>query len=122
MLPDTRRRDTVLDYAIAAGKFSEQRRPFWATAYDRDPAGTEAVINLFAVPPHMTEPYPRELFPELARRVPSADRETALAGQPVVASIGSTSTLTAELVAGWSRQLFPETHAACEGRITKAGD
>lgn len=37
-------RDRILDDAIRAGKFREDRRPMYAAMYDADPKGTTAII------------------------------------------------------------------------------
>jgi hypothetical protein len=120
---DTTRRDAILTAAIAAGKFSEQRRPVWASNYDRDPAGTEATIALLAVPPHMAQPYPPQLFPELARQTRLA-RPTGLEERLVAASADISAALSPELVAGWSAQLFPRPGAdtAADGHVIWAND
>lgn len=118
---DATRRDHVLSAAIAAGKFSEQRRTVWAAAYDRDPAGTEALIALLTSPFAPAEPYPRELFPELAgeqRRTHTSGLAPAQVN--VAASAACAKVPTPELVADWTRQLFP--HAPSAGRITRTGD
>jgi len=112
------RRDAVISAAIAAGKFSEDRRSFWETHYDRDPAGTEATLAMLA-PVLPVEPYPRELFPEL-RRQPQPVAASALHG---AATAYPTAQVTPEVVAVWSRDLFPETQQSSQqGRVTRAND
>jgi hypothetical protein len=61
------RRDHVVGEAVRAGKFSPRRAKHWRTQYDRDPAGTEAALALLQSPLDGPQPYPRELFPELAK-------------------------------------------------------
>ncbi len=46
--PATAERDRVIGRAIAAGKFHEGRRAFWAAQYDRDPEATRAMIAMLA--------------------------------------------------------------------------
>jgi hypothetical protein len=73
-----------------------------------------ALVSAFPEPP-----YPRELFPELARQRPYNRGRRAVAAsalpQPVPAATGA---ITDEQVAAWTRSLFPETAAAGRGRVT----
>jgi hypothetical protein len=85
------RRDYVINEAVRAGKFSPQRARHWRRQYDEDPAGTEATIAVLSPALDGPQPYPRDLFPELAkegrgsfRALRSAPATTAAA--PVVPS------------------------------------
>jgi hypothetical protein len=142
------RRDHLIEQAVAAGKFPPSRREHWAREYDRDPAATE--VTLAALAPALVgvrsptalaagdSPYPRELFPELAR----ADRRAGQAAPVQAASDDQRSReglaphsmlpaaedgeteLSPELVGQWSRQMFPETVAAgaAPSRVHRAND
>jgi hypothetical protein len=121
---DTTRRDYVLSEAIAAGKFGESRRAHWQGQYDRDPAGTEQVLAAL-VSVHPEPPYPRSLFPELDRRQQRPGRAHATAtatAPPPPPTPAATGDISDEVVAGWSRSLFPETASASSGRVTRAHD
>jgi hypothetical protein len=107
---DEQRREAVLAEAVRAGKFTAERLPHYRTMYDRDPAGTEAAINAMtavgaavlggASVATSTEP------PAQAQHV-----------NPVAPPPAASADLSPELVAGWSRKLFPEAVAAKPGRI-----
>lgn len=121
------RREYVLDQAIAAGKFGEARRAHYAALYNRDPAGTEQVLAVLASATDGEPPYPRTLFPELAR--PRSGRSPTRAAAlppppPPPAARPTTDDGLDALVAGWSKQLFPEAAAAGArpGRIMRAND
>lgn len=111
------RRDYVLDQAIASGKFGPQRRAFWSTEYDRDPARTEQTLAALASATVDDPPYPQELFPELAR--PRSRRARTAAPPPSP----SPEVVDVE-VAAWTKQLFPETVAAgaSSRRVTRCND
>ena len=112
------RRDYVLDRAIASGKFGPQRRAFWSTQYDRDPARTEQTLAALVSATGDDPPYPEELFPELAR--PRSRRARPAAPPPPPPS---PEVLDAEVTA-WTKQLFPETVAAgaSSRRVTRCND
>lgn len=128
------RREYVLDTAVAAGKFAESRRAHYRQMYDRDPAGTEQLLAALASVGSEKPPYPRELFPELARLPSFPPEEDADAGvvamsrrQPPssghapapAAHASSGMELTPENVSRWSAELFPETAAGGQpGLIT----
>lgn len=138
---DPQRRDYVLDHAIGAGKLPQSRREHYRQMYDRDPAGTETVLAMLAPGlPGVTRPaaagfnspHTPELFPDLVRGQRGRHGPgTALASAPVPlpaqrapAPAEGDTLLTPELVAGWSRQLFPESASLGfrPGRVTRAGD
>src|SRR5215207_1440052 len=80
MREDIAYREGVLDSAVRAAKIPPERVPIYREMYDRDPTGTVQLIQSLSpgVPPEAAaaldefagqqSPYPRELFPELARR------------------------------------------------------
>jgi hypothetical protein len=141
---DATRRDYVLDQAVAAGKFSAARRAHWQAQYDRDPFGTEQTLAVLAsglasggasAVPGFNSPHTASLFPDLARaRQPRRGRAAArvAATSPVRATQRQTATpsaeeateLTPEVVAAWSRQLFPDTASfgIRPGRVTRANN
>jgi hypothetical protein len=129
-MPDASRREALLDQAVRAGKFPPQRRAHWSELYDRDPAGTERVLSVLAssaplpTMPAMPTPPPRITRTSVPRRptYPEAAMVPVAASQPLPP--GGTE-ITPELVAGWSRQLFPATAArasAGHSRIQRALD
>jgi hypothetical protein len=103
-------RESVLDDAVKAGKFSAERRPFYRRNYDADPKGTRALIAAMAPIP-LPEPeagadddaYPADWFPEVAVPRPPAPSPTA--GQPAYP-------------AHW----LPEVGRTGQGRIIIGGD
>jgi hypothetical protein len=143
-------REHLLNAAVAAGKFPESRRGHWRALYDHDPAGTAQVIAALtpAVGPNPTfgvTPYPRELFPELARQpshmrfasrqadvgVAAVSFQSPPATRPSPAqaplSVPSSSPAaialpTAEQVSAWSRELFPEVAQPRVGPVIWAND
>jgi hypothetical protein len=120
-------RETILDRAVQVGKIPTGRRDHYRTLYDRDQPGTVRLIASLApgVPLEAAAalasitaepPYPRELFPELARRPravvsaaigrtpeepPSFTSPAAAASPPLAAEA---PLISPEL----SEQLFPE--------------
>lgn len=122
------RREYVIDQAIAAGKFGENRRTFWRGEYDRNPAGTEQTLAALASVTEGTPAYPREiLFPPTQRRHPPARRSsvaaTVTSPTPQPAPVPPAAPASDEQVAGWTRELFPETAAAgARSRVTRAND
>jgi hypothetical protein len=49
-------RDRILDAAIRAGKFREDRRAMYATMYDADPKGAKAIIDQMpGLPEHLRD-------------------------------------------------------------------
>jgi hypothetical protein len=133
-MSDVIRREYLLDHAILAGKFPVQRRQHWQQQYDRDPVGTEQVLAALA--PIVTgggvSPYPREMFPELDRqprrqraeaRAPAATPAHVSAAAPPAPTVAAGDDLTPEVVAAWSRELFPEAaYAEIQRRVTHAND
>lgn len=96
------RRDQLIGAAIQAGKFPESRRAHWQAVYDADPTGTEQTLALLAPGLIPTNPQP------LGGRQGNMAGLT-LAGSGLPASGGGYPDLTPEVVASWSRQLFPDT-------------
>jgi hypothetical protein len=127
---DPVRREYLLDQAILAGKFPEQRRAHWSEQYDRDPVGTEQVFASLASLPKVAadaRPYPQGLFPELQRQPhqprPAAPPALPAAhAEPVEAASASADTPEAEVVSGWTATMFPETAARGSSRVTRAHD
>jgi len=80
---DTQYREYVLDKAMAAGKFPQARRSHYAALLDRDPEGTERLLDVM-------EGFPPQLLGAAvgASTLPSGEQQT---------------------VTTWTRQLFPET-------------
>lgn len=128
------RREYVLNAAVASGKFTEARRAHWSQQYDRDPAGTEATLAALASVTVGAAPYPRDLFPELARQgraasgrpsriapAATAARHPAPRPAPPAAESGVPSP---EQVSAWSRALFPDAPAADApfARVMRAND
>lgn len=121
MLVDETRREYVIDVAVAAGKFPEERRTHYRQMYNRDPVGTERVLAALGSVTVPAPLYPRELFPELSRpsthvRASSqADAGATAASAPPARPAPAPATgplhseITDEQVAQWSRRLFPET-------------
>lgn len=95
-------RERLIDQAIAAGKFSEERRSHYAAMYDRDPLAAAGTIGALAVP--------AVLVPGQVQHV-----------HPV--STVETSQATPEQVQVWCYQLFPEAEAAreIEARVQATG-
>ena len=118
----TLRKEHVINEAITAGKFSESRRSFWSSEYDRDPAGTERTLAALVPATEGTPPYPPELFPHLQRRDPHARSASVAATAPTPAPAPPPSEIADEDVQRWTRQLFPETRAAASGRIVRCND
>jgi hypothetical protein len=60
-------RDSLLDAAMRAGKFSEKRRAHYAAMYDKDPKSTRRLIDSLAGVPQSQPASERGtgLFPEL---------------------------------------------------------
>jgi hypothetical protein len=79
-------RERLIDQAVAAGKFSEERRSHYAEMYDRDPLAAAATIGALAVPV----------------RVPGQAPHV----NPVVPVEANQA--TSEQVQAWTDQLFPE--------------
>jgi hypothetical protein len=107
---DTTRREYVLDRAHNEGRIARASRAHWAREWDRDPAGTEAVLAAL-------QPMPGVLGdPGIA----AGERQQAPHVAPVVAPQERTE-ITADLVKGWTEGLFPETRGAGarQGRITR---
>jgi len=108
-MSDPTRREAVLAEAVRVGKFAAHRVPHYRTMYDRDPAGTEALIAaIYGVGPGVlgsAAPTPGE--PAQAPHV-----------HPVVPA--AEANLDPKQVTAWSRALFPEAVAAGSkpGRIT----
>jgi hypothetical protein len=133
-MADAIRREYLLDHAILAGKFPVQRRQHWQQRYDRDPVGTEQVLAALApiVTGAQVSPYPREMFPELDRQprrqragasAPSASAAHVSAAAPLPPTVAAGDDLTPEVVAAWSRELFPEAaYAEIPRRVTRAND
>lgn len=95
-------RERLIDQAIAAGKFGEERRDHYAAMYDRDPLAAAATIGALAAP---VVPVPGQ-----AQHVhPVAPVENSQA--------------TPEQVQAWCYQLFPEaqTARAIEARVQATG-
>lgn len=138
------RRDYLISEAIRAGKFTAARAQHYRQMYDRDPAGTEQLLAALAPagtalaaagalaghpgPQAEPAPYPRELFPELARHDRHAPVAPALAAvaapqpAPPARPAADPGVIPPEQVARWSAELFPETQAARGGRVTRAND
>jgi hypothetical protein len=109
-MSDPTRREAVLAEAVRAGKFPAHRVPHYRREYDRDPAGTEALIAaLYAVGGDV-----------LGHSRAAARVEPGQAQHPHPVVPAAEVELDAEQVGAWSRQLFPEAVAAGSkpGRIT----
>lgn len=126
MSPDVLR-ETILDRAVQAGKIPAERRDQYRTLYDRDQPGAVRLIASLSpgVPPEVVAalasvadepPYPRELFPELARR-PRAVVSAAIRRTPEeppsypspAAAASPPSAAEAPLISPeLSEQLYPE--------------
>jgi hypothetical protein len=119
----TLRKEHVLNEAIASGKFGEDRRGFWSQQYDRDPAGTERTLDALVSATEGQPPYPPELFPHLfsQRRHPQMRSASVAATVPTPQPPPSAEVVD-EAVAGWTRQLFPETRAVAGGRVVRCND
>jgi hypothetical protein len=145
------RREYVIAEAIRAGKFSPQRAKHWRRQYDCDPVGTEAAIAVLAPALDETQPYPRDLFPELAkedrgsfralRSCPAATAPAPALSSPSVGRMGLVAAPqlvasqsrgqppqgalpgrpSADEVAAWSNALGFQ-HREITGRVMRAGD
>jgi hypothetical protein len=145
------RREYVLAEAVRAGKFSAKRAAHWRKQYDRDPASTEAALAMLAPALDGPQPYPRDLFPELAKKdrgsfraLRSSPAATAPAPAPSSPSVGRTGLVaapqvlasqsrgqppqgalpgrpSADEIAAWSNALGFQRGAAT-GRVMRAGD
>jgi hypothetical protein len=109
-MSDPTRREAVLADAVRAGKFLPHRVPHYRTMYDRDPAGTEALIAaIYAVGGDV-----------LGHTQAAAPAEPGQAQHPHPVVPAAEADLDPEQVAAWSRALFPEAVAAASkpGRIS----
>jgi hypothetical protein len=85
---DTQHRESVLDKAMAAGKFPQARRAHYAALFDRDPDGIERLLDVMeGIPPQLlafasgeqqtVTDWTRQLFPE------TRPQQIVLDGEPV---------------------------------------
>jgi hypothetical protein len=120
------KRQLILSQAIAEGKFPAERSGHWAAQFDKDPKGTERTIAMLASPAPPggipLAPAFRETYSDFGTR---GGAQPALASSPPEGNRGGRyEDLTPEVVATWSRGLFPEIGraAARSPRITRSYD
>jgi hypothetical protein len=87
----THTRERLLDAAVAAGKFAEERRAHYRALYDRDPVVAAATIGVLTGFQRPTQ--------DAAQHVNPVVREES-------------SDATVEQVQAWTDQLFPEARMA----------
>lgn len=122
--PHARRREYLMDQAIRAGKFPPERRTHWAALYDRDPAGIEETLAMLTAATGLPALPPKHGHVRITRGSTSATSfHLPTLTDPEATSPKERMELTPEIVAGWSRQLFPETAApAGRTRVRRAHD
>jgi len=115
-------RDRILDDAIRAGKFREDRRPMYAAMYDADPKGTAAIIaQMPGLPAELREDpqgYDATFLSPVERdRITAApsDGTSAPAAKPPAAKRSGTPAADAEeYPQGWLSPSERETIAAAQ--------
>lgn len=134
---DPNRREQVLAVAVHAGKFTAERAALYRDLYDRDPAGTERLIeSLEAVPADLLQTSllnrgdpllaaARDVFPELGGRRGRGSARPAGGGDPLAPPVGyprPASPPAEDTVATVVdvASLFPEVGRRKSGRITWA--
>lgn len=118
-MPDTTRRDYVLDRCMGEGRIIQASRADWQARYDRNPAGTERVLAMLApLPADPVDPIQATAQAALAlargtQRGPTSFSPTVarepvrIAAAAVVDPVGMVGR-----VKRWTRELFPETAIA----------
>ena len=122
-MPDTTRRDYVLDRCMGEGRIIQASRADWESRYDRDPLGTERVLAMLApLPADPADPVQATAQAALAlvrgkQRGPTSFTPT-VALEPVQRPVRATVAASADPVGmvgqvkAWTRKLFPETAVA----------
>lgn len=111
-------RDRILDDAIRAGKFRQDRRPMYAAMYDADPKGTKAIIaQMPGLPAELREdPQGYDttfLSPAERDRITAAPSgDTPAAKPPAVKRSGTPAADAEEYPQGWLSPSERETIAA----------
>lgn len=106
---DATRREYILDRAQNDGRIARASRAHWQQQYDRDPAGTEAVLASL-------QPMTGVLGDTATA---AGERPSAPHVNPVLVPQERTE-ITPEVVSGWTQSLFPETRAGFKrGRVTR---